>query len=255
MLAKHSARKVGDLHNKRVLVTGGAVRIGKAIALALADAGCDVCIHFGKSQEEAQKVVTEIASKGRKGACFMADLLDPDAPSILRMQIEQSFGPIDILINNASYWPEPSRINAAHDLLSENVSNWDRTLAVNARAPFFLIQELAGMLGRNGSGVVVNLLDQSITTPYVDRAAHTVSKWALEGVTHLAATTLAPSVRVVGIELGPILPGEEMSDSEVARRQWGGVDVVTDAVLFVLQNEFISGEILGVKGDSYLRRR
>ena len=255
MSVKSNLGKGLDLHNKRVLVTGGAVRIGKAIALALADAGCDVCVHFGKSQDEAQKVVTEIALKGRKGACFVGDLLDPDAPSMLRMQIEQSFGPLDILINNASYWPEPSRINAEHDLLNESVSNWDRTLAVNARAPFFLIQELAGMLGRDGKGVVVNLLDQSITSPYCDRAAHTVSKWALAGVTHLAAKTLAPSIRVVGIELGPILPGEEMSDSEVARRQWGGVEVVTETVLFVLRNEFVSGEIIGVKGDGHLRRR
>ena len=111
------------------------------------------------------------------------------------------------------------------------------------------------MLGRDGKGIVLNLLDESISSPYLDRAAHTVSKWALEAVTALAARTLAPSVRVAGIEFGTVLPGDGMSAGEQDRRDWGGVEVVTDAVLFALQNRFVSGDIVKVRGDRHLRRQ
>ncbi len=243
-----------ELKGRQALVTGGAVRIGRAIAVALAKAGCDVCVHYGRSGPQAAEAVAEIAQHGRRAVCLEADLERPDAAKVLRRQVEAVFGPVDILVNSASYWPLAERVDADHDLRSETVENWDRTLAVNARAPFFLIQELAPTLGRDGRGLVVNLLDESISEPYLDRTSHTVSKWALEAVTSVAARTLTPSIRVVGIECGAILPGEGMSDSERARRQWGGVDVVTDAVLFVARNPFISGEIISVRGNRHLRR-
>jgi len=238
------------LVNKRALVTGAGKRIGKAIAVGLAKAGADVVVHYSSSKDGAKEVAAEIRKIGRRVELIQCDLASAEGPAQLAKATLNAFGGLDILINNASVYSEPGKWNAEKNILQETLADWELSLNVNARAPFFLIQALAPALkqalNQQGSGCVVNILDQSISTPFYSRASHSVSKTALAMITKLAAETLSPAVRVVGLELGKILPPEGLPEAEFNKCKWIGAEAVVDAVLSVLKDDSINGEIIPV---------
>ena len=235
-----------SLEGKKALVTGAGVRVGRAMALALAQAGCDVIVHYWQSREEADETVAVIERLGRKAVALQADLSDPEAPKILAEQVKEAFYGLDILVNNASVYPANDKFEANHALNKESLADWELALAVNARAPFFLIQHLAPLLEQSADGNVVNILDRSINEVFVSRATHTVSKWALEATTLLASRTFASRIRVNALELGPTLPGEEMTEAERAKKSWSGTGPVCEALLSLLHSQSISGEVIAV---------
>lgn len=235
----------------RALVTGGGKRVGRALALALAEWGSDVVVHYNSSRPSADAVCREIVAAGRNGVACQADLSIPAEVERLAREAEAAFGPLNYLINSASYYADGDQLVSKHSLLEETLEEWDYSLAVNARAPFFLTQLLAPKMAKQANASVVNIVDRSIGKPFLSRAAHTVSKSALVAVTKLAAASLAPEVRVNALELGAILPGDEMSESERSKVRWGGVDSVSAALYFVLTNSFVNGEVIGVKGNAF----
>lgn len=237
---------------KVALVTGGGVRLGRAMALALAGRGMRVAVHYHRSAGEAEALVADLRAAGGQARAFGEDLGVSGAAARLAARVVEELGGVDVLVNSASVFP-PETLEETDEAL------FDRTLAVNLRAPFFLIRHLAATL-RERRGVVVNMADLAGMQPWARYAAHSLSKAALVHLTRVAARALAPEVRVVGIAPGAVLPPEGTPPEEMerlARRaalgRTGSPQDVVRALLYLLDAEFVTGEVLVVDGGRLLR--
>lgn len=241
-----------ELRGRVALVTGGGVRVGRALALALAREGARVIVHCHRSVDPANRTAAEIRSLGTDALVLQADLSEMDEVERLAGEAEAAFGGVDLLVNNASVFP-------AERLDEVTPEIWRRAMAVNLTAPFFLIQRLGAAMSQRGGGVVVNLVDLAGLQAWAAYAAHSVSKAGLVHATRVAARALAPRVRVVGIAPGTVLPPEDLSPEEVQRladraplRRIGDPDDVVQAMLYLVRSDFVTGEILVVDGGRTL---
>lgn len=245
------------LAGRTALVTGAGHRLGRAIAVALAEAGANIVVHYRSSEGPARETVRRVESAGRAATLRRADLADPDAVAALVGGIAESPGALDILVNSAaSFESEPfEEIDAAR---------WDAVMAVNLRAPFLAIRHAAPLLRASSTGVpgaVVNIADLSGRVPWKEFAHHSVSKAGLLHLTKAAAKELGPGIRVNAVVPGPILPppGED-PDSDAWRsrgerlplRRTGDPVDVGAAVVFLAANDYITGEALAVDGGEHL---
>ncbi|MFH1018912.1 MAG: SDR family oxidoreductase [Pseudomonadota bacterium] len=238
-----------DLQGKVALVTGGAKRVGRTIALALASKGCHVGFSYNTSKSEAKDTLAEIRNLGVKADSVRGDISRPaDIKKIVR-DVETHLGPIDILINSASIfertpWPEIQE------------KTWDRHLTVNLKAPFLMAREVAPGMVRRGRGKIVNIVDWATERPYKHYLPYLVSKAGLVCLTKALARELAPAVQVNGVAPGPVLLPEAMTDSErqailkaTPLRREGSPTDVANAVLFLVEGtDFATGTILHVDG-------
>src|SRR5215207_8333330 len=197
-----------DLHGKVALVTGGAVRIGRAISEALAREGMRLVVHYNSSAGPAEELCEQVRRGGGEAVTIGGDLSKSDEVERVAREAAEAFGGIDVLVNSASVFPA-ERLEEAGEAL------WDHTMAVNLKAPFFLIRHLAPTL-RERRGVVVNLCDLAGMQAWKSYAVHSISKAGVIHLTKVAARSLAPEVRVVGIAPGAVLPPDDMSGEEVA---------------------------------------
>ena len=207
---------------RKALVTGGAARLGRAIALALAEDGFDVAVHFNSSADAARATAGEIRAMGRTASVHQADLLENDAVEALMPAAASALGaPISVLVNNASVF-EYDRIDTA------TPDSWDRHIGSNLRAPFFLTQAFAAqvpdpVMDENGEpiaqGLIVNMLDQRMRKSTPEFATYTIAKMGLAALTQTAAQGLAPRVRVNAIGPGPTVQGHRQSDDHFARQR------------------------------------
>jgi len=240
-----------DLRNHTALVTGGAVRLGKVLALALAGSGVNVAIHYYRSDVEANETLTKIANLGVRAAAFQADLSQRDAPEAMISAAQSALGPIDILINNAAIFPSGGWKDTT-------VSTWDETFAVNLRAPFFLAQAFAQSLG-DAHGHIINIADWRAMRPGIGHLAYTYAKAGLVAVTCSLARALAPSIQVNAIAPGAVLPppgaDEDYLDTvalQIPLKRHGTPQDIAEAMLYLLRSEFVTGELLYVTGGQEL---
>ena len=234
-----------DIEGRTALVTGGARRIGRAITLALAERGARVAVHCNTSVEEAMQLPA--------AAVLQADLADAKQRAALVPRALEELGGLDILVNNASTYEVAS-------LAEVNEEAWDRALEVNLTAPFFLARDAGESMRRAGSGVIVNLTDWAIARPYPDRIPYFAAKAGLASATAGLARALAPQVRVNAVAPGPILlpaDADPAYEAQVVRAtplgRLGGADAVVKAVLFLIGNDFVTGETITVDGGRSLR--
>lgn len=235
------------------VVTGGAVRVGRAVSLALAREGMCVVVGYGSSEGPARELVEEIRRGGGEAATVGADLSRMEGVRRLADEAERAFGGIDVLVNNASVFP-PDPFEATDE------EAWDRTLAVNLKAPFFLTQLLAPGMRARGGGAVVNLADLAGLQSWQGYAAHSISKAGLVHLTRVAARALAPEIRVNAIAPGTVLPPEDFPEDEVRKlaeraplKRNGAPGDVVEALLYLLRADFVTGEVLVVDGGRMLR--
>jgi len=233
-IAQRSIVKI--LEGKKALVTGGAKRLGRLIALALAEHGCDLLVHYNTSHVQAEDLLAQIKKLGRSAYIVQADFRDPRAPSILHAAVEKYFGALDILVNNASNFPEPERVASSSDIFSETLTQWEESLAVNARTPFFLIQKLAPFLKHSTQGVIVNLLDSSRNVPFLSRPSHSISKWALDCITQVASASFPDNVSVLGVELENVLAPEFMESKERDSLCWQASSDAVENLISLIAN-------------------
>lgn len=226
--------------------------MGRAIALGLAEAGCDLVLHYGSGEAEAAVTAAEAESLGARVVTVGADLADPASPARL-LAAAGGLAPVSVLVNSAAAFPDDG-------LAGITVEQWDRTLAINLRAPVLLTQALAAALPEGMEGAVVNVTDWRTARPYRDHFSYTVAKGGLDTFTRAAAEALAPRIRVNAVALGAILPppGRDADYLRALAQQIpagkpGGTDPVVAAVLFLLRNPFVTGEILRVDGGAHLR--
>ena len=236
---------------RTALVTGGARRIGRALALGLAEAGFDVVVNHSASPSEAAEVVHLVEGMGQRARAVQADVSDSAQVETLAREVREHFGRLDLLVNNASIF-QPRR------LLEVEEEEWDRVMAVNLKAPFLVLKATADLLEEAG-GSVVNLVDLSAMQPWVEYAHHAVSKAGLLHLTRVMARAMAPRVRVNAIAPGSVLPPEDAGEEERERSRTrtalgvlGTPEDVVRTVLFLHRSPFITGEVVVVDGGRML---
>jgi len=246
----------------RALVTGGARRLGRAMALYLAGRGYDVAVHYAGSHNDAQAVVADIAALGRRAVALHADLLDEAQTATLIARASAGLGgPLTVLVNNASIFEYDSIRTATR-------SSWDRHMESNLRAPFVLTQGFAAQVPGAlpdaagepvAQGLVVNMIDQRVHKLTPEFMSYTLAKMGLWALTRTAAQALAPDVRVNAIGPGPTLIGARQTDSHFARQRAATVlnrganpADITAALGFFLDSAAVTGQMLAVDGGQHL---
>lgn len=241
-----SANLIGQV----ALVTGSAKRLGRAIALHLAEQGADIVIHYHHSGADAKEVVSEIRKLGRRAVGVSADLVKKTDIERLFKDAEREFGRLDILVNNASNF-----LHTRFETTTEET--WNASLDVNLRAPFFCAQAAAPLLKQN-RGIIINISDVGGILAWTGYIPHCISKSGIIMLTRALAKELAPEVRVNAIAPGTIsMPGDpaELETDYVKRaplQRTGTTADVTAAVSFLIHSPFITGQILVLDGGRTL---
>ncbi|MGB2644111.1 MAG: SDR family oxidoreductase [Candidatus Acidiferrum sp.] len=232
------------------LVTGSAKRLGRAVALCLAQEGADLVVHYGSSQAEAQETVAAIEKLGRRAVALAADLAKVDEIRQLVDQAGKHFGRLDILVNSAANFLPSSVISTTEKV-------WDAALDANLRAQFFCAQAAAPLLART-KGVIINFADTGGIVGWPGYIAHSVSKAGVVMLTKVLAKAMAPDVRVNAIAPGTItMDGDPLEWQEdfiklAPLRRTGKPEDVADAVLYLIKAEFVTGQVLVLDGGRIL---
>ncbi|MCK8483196.1 SDR family oxidoreductase [Aliiroseovarius sp. S2029] len=246
----------------RALITGAGARLGRAMAIELARADCDVAVHYATSADGAADTVRDIQNIGRQAVAIQADLLDmSQVENLVPRATEALGGPLTVLVNNVSIFEYDTLASATQD-------SWDRHMSSNLRAPFFLMQAFAVQAPRatrDGTGesraqaLVVNMLDQRVQKPTPEFMTYSLAKNALWSLTRTGAQALAPHVRVNGIAPGTTLIGARQSQSHFEGQRSGSllqrganVEDITAALAFFLNAPAVTGQMIAVDGGQHL---
>jgi len=240
---------------RAALVTGAAQRIGRAIALALAQAGHAVAIHAHRSVAQAQGLAEDIVIRGGRAGVVEADLADHDQVGGLVAAASAAVGALTLLVNNACEF-EPDEIGGLDRL------RWDRHFAVNLRAPVFLAEAFAAQVPIGADASIVNLLDQRVLKPTPHFVSYTLTKSALHMATITLAQALAPRVRVNAVAPGPTLKSARQDGAGFAR-QSDAVPLghgpspqdIAAAVLYLVGAPSVTGQTIAVDGGQHIAWR
>ncbi len=238
---------------RAALVTGGARRLGRSMALALAEAGFDLAIHFSTSAAEADATVADIRALGRRAVALQADLsVEADVTRLLPAATA-ALGPVGVLVNNASTFERDEWHDATRD-------SWDRHMEPNLRAPFVLTQAFAQALPASAEGVVVNMLDQRVWSLTPHFVTYTLSKAGLWALTQTMALALAPRIRVNAIGPGPTLPSPRQSPDQFERqarsvplRRAASPLEVAQALMAIVALPSMTGQMIALDGGQHLQ--
>jgi pteridine reductase len=238
------------LDGRVALVTGGGIRLGRAIVEALAADGATLAVHHHRSADAAQQLVAQLEASGTRAHAFEADLSDDGQLHRLASEVERSLGPVSVLVNNAASFTRA-------DFLDTDAATLDGEWRLNARAPFLLTRAIARGMVERREGAVVNVLDiGGAFVPWARHAAYCMSKAAMRMLTEVLALELAPHVRVNGVAPGTILPPESMGEAEreqlrtrIPLQRFGRPEEVAETVRFLVAGpEFITGQVVVVDG-------
>jgi NAD(P)-dependent dehydrogenase (short-subunit alcohol dehydrogenase family) len=238
-----------------VLVTGGALRIGRAIALDFARQGWAVAVHYHHSEAEAQDLVAEIERMGARAAAFRAELAREEETQGLVARAVEALGPLTCLVNNASPFDNDTVETTTRE-------SWDLHLEVNLRAPFVLTQHFARQLPDDAEGNIVNMLDQRVWRLTPNFVSYTVSKTGLWTLTQTMAQALAPRIRVNAIGPGPTMKSRRQSDAHFERqrrstilRRGADAEEICTAIRFLLGARSVTGQMIALDGGQHLAWR
>lgn len=235
------------------LVTGAAQRLGRAIALTLADGGFDVGVHCHASVVAAEATAEAIRARGRRAAVLRADLRQEAEAEALLPAAQAALGPVGVLVNNASTFERDEWDTASR-------ASWDLHMEANLRAPFVLMQHFARALPPAAEGAIVNLIDQRVWSITPHFVSYTVSKAGLWALTQSMALALAPRIRVNGIGPGPALPSRRQTEAQFARQSASvplgrgtSPEEVARAVVAILGLPAMTGQMLALDGGQHLQ--
>lgn len=246
----------------RALVTGAARRLGRAMALYLAQRGHDIAIHYATSSQSAEALAEEVEALGRKAVCLRADLLDEAqlAPLVVESARELG-GPLSVLVNNASIFEQDSIATATRE-------SWDRHMMSNLRAPFVLTQAFAAQCPAPekdaagepvAQGLVVNMIDQKVRKLTPQHMTYSIAKMGLWAFTKMAAQELGPRVRVNAIGPGPTLQAADQDAAEYQHsrestvlQRGANLSDITAALGFFLDAPAVTGQLLCIDGGQHL---
>lgn len=238
--------------NEHALVTGAAKRIGKALALHLADQGFCVTVHYNTSDTEARQTVSDIQSGGGNAVALQADLADMDSVARLETRAAAEFGPVTLLINNASTF-------VSDEIGSITTQSWNHHLLPNLQAPVFLAQAMADRLPDEKKGLIINMIDQRVWALTPRYMSYTLSKAALWSATQTLAQALAPKIRVNGIGPGPTLSNARQSDADFQAQVDATIlqvqpqlTEITAAIDFIRNASSMTGQMIALDSGQHL---
>ncbi|GAA2327050.1 putative 3-oxoacyl-[acyl-carrier protein] reductase [Streptomyces caniferus] len=242
-----------EFEGQVALVTGGSRGIGRAIAVRLAEAGCDIALTYRSATTEAEQVAERIAGLGRKVELYQGDISDPKVPQTIVNGVRASFGRIDVLVNNAG-------ITRDELLVNQSLEDIEQVLATNLIAPMLTVQAVAPLMLRRRYGRIVNISSSAASKPGRGQSNYAAAKGGLEAFTKAMAVELASR----GILVNAVAPGvinTEMTDAirshgedEIMRRllvkSYAEPETVADAVVHLAgpRNTYTTGEVLHVDG-------
>jgi NAD(P)-dependent dehydrogenase (short-subunit alcohol dehydrogenase family) len=238
--------------NHIALITGGAKRIGAAITKSLAAKGYAVVIHFNASRDEAEALAGSLRAAGHQAATLQADLASPDAVANMMRDAAKIFGPITLLVNNASSFMSDT-------LHSLDVMQWNRQFSINIRAPSMLAKDFAAQLPDGLNGSIINIIDQRVWKLTPEFYSYTLSKATLWAATQTMAQTLAPRIRVNGVGPGPTVGNIHDGDAGVNKEAAGTLlekrvdpQEIADAVLYLASANHVTGQMIAVDSGQHL---
>ncbi len=242
-----------EIKNKTALVTGGGVRLGRAFALALADEGADLIIHYNHSSEPAEETAEMVRQKGRRAITIGADFNHIDEVEAVFPRIKEKVSVVDILINNAAIYLKGWGLETSREM-------WDKQFRINLQAPFILIQHFAQQLPKNQPGRIINIADAQILQHKPDHFAYRLTKTALVEMTRMFSKELAPQVTVNALALGIMLPlaGKEdidlqsLAEKRIPLKRTGSPEIAAENALHLIKSDFTTGAFLRVDGGEYL---
>jgi 3-oxoacyl-[acyl-carrier protein] reductase/pteridine reductase len=237
-----------EVKGRTALITGGAHRVGRAITLGLARAGANVIVNYHSSVEAADKTTAEARAFGVKALAYQANIADSNEVESMMAAARDTFGFVDILVNSASdFTPFP--------FPTSDFSVWHRTINVLIHGPFYCANALAPSMLARGEGNIINIIDQTAVEPWPQFGPHGVGKAGLLAFTRQLALELAPHVRANAVSPGPSIPPTRLNEVQrqrLARRnllgRWGGGEEVAKAVLYLIDADFVTGEVIVVDG-------
>lgn len=242
-----------EIQGKTALITGAAKRIGRAIALLLAEEGMDLLLHYHRSKREALRTRKEAEDRGVRVELFQADLNQFSEVRGLIRSVFRSNRRISVLINNASifYKTPPGRIPE---------KDWDSFFNVNLKAPFFLAEAAGFHMARRREGKIINLIDWTAFHPHPDYLPYAASKAALAAVTQGLARAFAPHIQVNGIAAGPVLPARGSKPKDLRKiitrtplKRFGEPRDIAETVRFLVKaTDFITGAVIPVDGGNLI---
>ena len=239
-----------DLRGRRALVTGAGIRVGRVIAETLMRRGVHTAIHFAHSADGARETAAAGTAAGVRTALLEGDLSDPAVARGLAARAAGAFGGLDILVNSAAIM-ESKRIP---DVTPED---WDRTMDLNLRGPFFVAQGAAAVMS---DGAIVNIADLAAFERWTSYPVHCISKAGVVVMTELMAKAFAPRIRVNAIAPGAVLLPDDWDETTRQRfaettplKRLGSADDVAAAVIYLLEQEYTTGETIVVDGGRRLR--
>jgi NAD(P)-dependent dehydrogenase (short-subunit alcohol dehydrogenase family) len=235
------------------LITGGAVRLGRAIALGLAEAGFDVAVHCNSNIAAAESTAAAIQALGRRATVLQADLTREAETATLVERARTALGPVGVLVNNASTFERDEWYDATRE-------SWDLHIEPNLRAPFVLMQAFAKALPSGAEGVVINMLDQRVWSLTPHFVTYSVSKAGLWALTQSMALALAPRIRVNGIGPGPALPNSRQTQEQFDRQaesmplgRGTTPEEVAGAALAILSLPAMTGQMIALDGGQHMQ--
>ena len=224
------------------LVTGGAHRVGRILALELAKQGYDLIIHYHTSVQAAIETAAEIRNLGRQVVCISADLRELEEIKRLFESVGKLEKPLRILVNSAAVMPSGRLVDAS-------ASDWQEVMDTNLRAPLFCTRAAAEVMPHNS--LVINICDEFAHQTWKKQPLYGLSKSTLEQMTKILANEFRPGLRVNGLALGPVLPSPDMPAAVWERiversavKKANTIDLIGQALAYLIKNEYISGEIL-----------
>ncbi len=241
-----------QLKDKIVLITGAAVRVGRVIALSLAEQGCHIVLTYLSEDEPYQQTTAEIQGKGVEALTLPMNIQTPGNPAQVVAAAIERFGRIDVLVNNASVWLKAPFLEIAEE-------TWRSALDINLTGPFLMSQAVAPHMLQRKSGLIVNITDLSAYQTWPGYAHHSASKAGLVALTRVMAAELAPDVRVNAIAPGTVLLPDNADETKM---QWaiensllkrvGTPEDVARTIIFLAKSDFVTGAVYFVDGGRAL---
>ena len=250
---------------KVALITGGAHRVGKAMTMMLAEAGAHVIVNYNRSHEAAQETIAEAQQLGVQAMAIQADVADWQAVQQMGAQIVEQFGGVDILINSASWMGRTP-------LPTDDIETWQKVTRIAVDGTFYVSNCLIpSMIERanvrqqqegeqHSTGVITNIVDLSVWRPWRNLTAHAVGKSAVLALTRQLALEFAPTIRVNAIAPGPVLPEADADERQAKMgikrtllKRWGAPEDVARAVKYLIEADYVTGDVLRVDGGEYYK--
>lgn len=244
-----------ELNGKTALITGGAHRVGRAITLGLAAEGANVVINYRSSSAEAVQTALDAVSLGVKAVAIQADISDPQQVQAMVNKAQAEFGSVDVLVNSASPFiktPFPM----------QDFTAWHKVTSIIMDGALYCANAVAPLMLEKGEGAMIFIVDLSAFEPWQNFGAHSVAKSALLALSRQLALELAPTVCVNAVAPGPVLAPPDYTPEKKERiaqrtllKRWGTAEDVAQAVVFLAQSNYITGEVIAVDGGQRFGHR